>query len=192
MAGFVDALRTTPFTSVHFKRWQLRVTLSVTNMGVFWVSNDKAEGQLTIEHGKPYEEANTLFVGVVIGVLADHPQDVYLHNKTSKDMWDDLNNNYGGSDGGTELYIIEQYHDYMMVDGKSVVEQAHEIQFMGKELELLKIVIPDEFVAQGINAKLPPSWGDFATTLKHKRTHMSISDLIASLHVEETARAKDG
>jgi hypothetical protein len=164
MAGFVDALRTTPFTSVHFKRWQLRVTLSVTNMGVFWVSNDKAEGQLTIEHGKPYEEANTLFVGVVIGVLADHPQDVYLHNKTSKDMWDDLNNNYGGSDGGTELYIIE----------------------------LLKIVIPDEFVAQGINAKLPPSWGDFATTLKHKRTHMSISDLIASLHVEETARAKDG
>jgi hypothetical protein len=28
---------------------------------------------------------------------------------------------YGGSDAGTELYIIEQYHDYQMVDGKCVV-----------------------------------------------------------------------
>jgi hypothetical protein len=33
----------------------------------------------------------------------------------------------GGSDPGTELYIIEQYHDYQMVDEKSVVTQAHEI-----------------------------------------------------------------
>jgi hypothetical protein len=73
-----------------------------------------------------------------------------------------------------------------------MVEQAHEIQCMVKELELLKIVVPDEFVARDIIAKLPPSWRDFITTLKHKRTHMSISDLIASLDVEEKTRAKDG
>jgi hypothetical protein len=47
-------------------------------------------------------------------------------------------------------------------------------------------------VAGGIIAKLPPSWRDFTTALKHKRVHMSISDLIASLDVEEKARAKDG
>jgi hypothetical protein len=79
-----------------------------------------------------------------------------------------------------------------MVDGKSVVTQAHEIQCMVNELGLLKIVVPDEFVAGGIIAKLPPSWRDFVTALKHKRVHMSISDLIASLDVEEKARTKDG
>jgi hypothetical protein len=63
---------------------------------------------------------------------------------------------------------------------------------MVKELAFLKIVIPDEFVALGIIAKLPPSWSDFATTLKHKRVHMSISDLITSLDVEEKAQSKDG
>jgi hypothetical protein len=47
---------------------------------------------------------------------------------------------------------------------------------MVKELELLKIIVPDEFVVGGIIAKLPPSWRDFTTTLKHKRTHMSISN----------------
>jgi hypothetical protein len=90
------------------------------------------------------------------------------------------------------LYIIEQYHDYQMVDEKSVVTQAHEIRCTVKELELLKIVVPDEFVVQAIIAKLPPSWRDFATALKHKRVHISISDLIASLDVEKKAQAKDG
>jgi hypothetical protein len=78
-----------------------------------------------------------------------------------------------------------------MVDGKSVVTQAHEIQRMVKELALLKIMVPNKFVARGIIAKFPPLWRDFSTSLKHKRVHMSISDLITSLDVEEKARAKN-
>jgi hypothetical protein len=35
MAGIVDALRLAPFTGIHFKRWQARVTLWLTAMGVF-------------------------------------------------------------------------------------------------------------------------------------------------------------
>jgi hypothetical protein len=126
----------------------------------------------------------------VVGVLVENLQDTYLHYKTTKEMWDTLNTEYGGSDAGTELYIIEQYHDYQMVDGKSVVIHAHDIQCMMKKLTLLKIVVPDEFVARGIIAKLPPSWRVFTTALKYKRVHMSISDLIAFLDVEEKTRAK--
>jgi hypothetical protein len=63
---------------------------------------------------------------------------------------------------------------------------------MVKELGLLKIVVPDEFVARGIIAKLLPSWRDFATALKHKRVHMSISDLKTSIDIEENARANYG
>jgi hypothetical protein len=63
---------------------------------------------------------------------------------------------------------------------------------MVKELTLLKIVVPDEFEAGGIIAKLPHSWRYFATTLNHKRMHMSILDLITSFDVEEKSRAKDG
>ena len=42
-----------------------------------------------------------------------------------------------------------------------------------------------------IIAKLPSSWRNFATTLKHKRQEISVENLIASLDVEEKARAKD-
>jgi hypothetical protein len=51
--------------------------------------------------------------------------------------------------------------------------------------------LPDKFVAGGIIAKLPPSWMDFATTIKHKRQEFSVVEPIGSLDVEERARAKD-
>jgi hypothetical protein len=152
MAGFVDAMRPTPFIGSNFKRRQMRVTLWLTAMNVFWVSEDKPKGELTPEKEKEYSKANTIFCGPVVGVLAEALQDMYLYYKTAKEMWDTLNTEYGGSDAGTELYIIEQYHDYQMVDGKSVVTQAHEIQCIIKELGLLKIVVPDEFV---VGALLP-------------------------------------
>jgi hypothetical protein len=36
---------------------------------------------------------------------------MYLHYKTSKEMWDTLDTEYRGSGADTELYIIQQYHD---------------------------------------------------------------------------------
>jgi hypothetical protein len=78
-----------------------------------------------------------------------------------------------------------------MVANKSVVEQAHKIQRLAKELELLKCVLPDEFVAGCIIAKLSSSWRNFTTSLKHKRQKISVENLIASLDVEEKTRAKD-
>ena len=52
-------------------------------------------------------------------------------------------------------------------------------------------MLPDKFVAGAIISKLPPSWRDFATSLKYKRKEFNISDLIGTLDVEEKARAKD-
>ena len=52
-------------------------------------------------------------------------------------------------------------------------------------------MLPDKFVAGGIINKLPPSWRNFATLLKHKRWEFSIPDLIGTLDVEEKTRAKD-
>jgi hypothetical protein len=46
-------------------------------------------------------------------------------------------------------------------------------------------------MAGGIISKLPPSWKDFATSLKHKRWEFAIVDLIGTLDVEEKARAND-
>ncbi|XP_066334527.1 uncharacterized protein [Miscanthus floridulus] len=108
-----------------------------------------------------------------------------------KELWDALVGKFGVTDAGSELYLMKQLYDYKMVENRSVVEQAHEIQALAKELELFPYVLPDKFVASGIIAKLPPSWKDFATSLKHKRQEFNIEKLIGTLDVEERARAKD-
>ncbi|WVZ54109.1 hypothetical protein U9M48_004964 [Paspalum notatum var. saurae] len=92
---------------------------------------------------------------------------------------------------GSDLYIMESFHDFKMVNDKSIVQQAHYIQYIAKELKILKYSLPDPFVAGCIIAKLPSLWRSFATALKHKRTNMSVEELIASLDVEEKARTKD-
>nr|XP_020167872.1 uncharacterized protein LOC109753372 [Aegilops tauschii subsp. strangulata] len=114
-----------------------------------------------------------------------------MHIDDGKTLWDALNAKFGATNAGSELYIMESFHDYKMVNNHSMVEQAHETLCTVKELELLKCALPDKFVAGCMNAKLPHLGRNFATTLKHKRHDISVENLIASLDVEEKARAKD-
>jgi hypothetical protein len=86
---------------------------------------------------------------------------------------------------------MEQYHDFKMVNNHSVVEQAYEFQLIVREVEQVKRVLPEKFVAGGIIAKLLSTWRNFAIALKHKRQKIFAEDLLAGLDVEEKARAKD-
>jgi hypothetical protein len=169
MAGFTDALRPDKFTGVHFKRWQYKAELWLTMMKVFQISKGKPEGAMSDEDQKKFEEANTIFVGCILSILADRLCDVFMHIKDGKELWDALDAKFGAADAGSELYIMESFHDFKITKDLPVVQQAHEIQCIAKELELIKCALPDKFVAGCIIAKLPSSWRNFATALKHKR-----------------------
>ena len=127
----------------------------------------------------------------MLSVIGDSLIDAYIQLPTGKAIWDALEARYGISDAGSELYVMEQFHDYRMVENRPVVEQAHEIQALVKELELFGCALPDKFVAGCMIAKLPQSWTDFATSLKHKRQEFSTAELVGTLDVEDKARAKD-
>jgi hypothetical protein len=98
---------------------------------------------------------------------------------------------YTESNDGRELCVNEQYHEYRMVDDRSIMEHAHEIQLLVGELAHFDRVFPKKFMVGGIIAKLPPTWRNFGTALKHKNEAMTIESLIATLDVEEKARSKD-
>jgi hypothetical protein len=72
-------------------------------------------------------DANNLFMGYVISVLADCLVDVYMHITDAKELWDALVTKYDATDAGSELYTMESFHDFRMVNNHYVVEQAHEI-----------------------------------------------------------------
>ncbi|KAF8698218.1 hypothetical protein HU200_035739 [Digitaria exilis] len=151
--------------------------------------------QCTSEQGSAFEVKDNLFRGCILGVIAPHLINPLLKKKTGKEMWDALDAQYGVSDAGSELYLMEQFLDYRMVEDRPVVEQANELHVLAKDLGCCNkenpCVLPDKFVAGGIISKLPPSWRDFATSLKHRRQEFTIDGLIGTLDVEEKARAKD-
>lgn len=67
---------------------------------------------------------------------------MYLCHTNTKELWDALEAKYGSTIARAELYILDQYHNCKMTNGKSVVEQEHEIHCMTKELEELKVNLP--------------------------------------------------
>ena len=50
--------------------------------------------------------------------------------------------------------------DYMMIEDRYMIEHAHEIHTLAKDLKIcskeILCVLPDKFVAGGIISKLPP------------------------------------
>jgi hypothetical protein len=161
----------------------------LTAMNCYHVAQGKPE-QFTPEEEIMFDVAVNLFKGAVIGALSNKYVDSYLTCTSAKELWDALDQKFGVSDAGSELYIMEQLFDYKMVENRPLVEHAHEIQALAKELEQFPCVLPNKFVAGSVIAKLLPSWMDFATTLKHKIQEFSVAELISSLDVEERARAK--
>ena len=101
--------------------------------------------------------ADNLFRGAVIRALHPNYEKNCISCTSGKELWDALEAKFGVSDAGSELYLMEQLYDYKMVENRSVVEQAHEIHALAKELEHFLCLLPDKFMADGIIAKLSPS-----------------------------------
>jgi hypothetical protein len=103
------------------------------------------------------------FQGCIFSVLAENLVDTYIQLTNGKEIWDALEGQYGVSDAGSELYVMEQFLNYRMVEDCFVVEQVHKIHTLAKDLKNCSkeapCVLPDKFVAGGIISKLPPSWG---------------------------------
>jgi hypothetical protein len=146
---------------------------------------------LTEEQHCEYELENSTCISYLLSLLSDQLCDIYMHHTSAHELWDALDREYAESDAGRELYVNDQYHEYKMVDDRSIMEQAHEIQLLVGELAHFDCVLPDRFMVGGIIAKLPPSWKYFSTSLKHKKETMTVESLIASLDVKEKVRSKD-
>ncbi|XP_042041347.1 uncharacterized protein LOC121786796 [Salvia splendens] len=106
-------------------------------------------------------------------------------------MWEDLEKKYRSNDAGTKKFIIVKYLDYKMVDSRPVIDQVQEFQIIIHELATEGMILPENFTSGTIIEKLPPSWKDFKSYLKHKRKEMTLEELIVKLCNEFDVRKND-
>lgn len=78
-------------------------------------------------------------MGEIISVLGVTIVDTYMWLITEKEMQDTLEAKYAVSNVGCELFVMEQFYDYIVVDDPFVIEQAHEIQTWAKEQRILVV-----------------------------------------------------
>ena len=91
-------------------------------MHCYFVDEPRAVGPHTLDEERAFKHADTTFKAAILSVLEDTIVDAYVPLHTGKEMWDALEAKYGVSDAASELYVMEQFYDYRMVDGRSVVE----------------------------------------------------------------------
>lgn len=124
------------------------MVLGLTVIHVFHMAHGKSEDTAL-------EAAGNLFRGAVINALGENLADAYMYHFTSKDMWDALEAKFGVSDVGSELYVMKLYNDYKMIHDCPVVEQAHEIQSLAKELENFACVLPKKICGRWYYCQSP-------------------------------------
>jgi hypothetical protein len=96
-------------------------------MGVFWVVSNPPTLPLGSEKEvQEFTAATMIFVRCILSVLSDQLCDVYMNIKSAAELCEAFEHKFYAPDAGRELYVMEQYHDFRMVDNRSVVEQAHE------------------------------------------------------------------
>jgi hypothetical protein len=129
MAGISDALKPERFAGGdNFKRWQTRVKFWLVSMKIWWVISPVLP--LSEEQNCAFELDNSTCVGCILSLLSDQLCDIYMKYDVAREIWEALDRKYAESDAGRELYVNDQYHEYRMVDDRSIVEHAHEIQLL--------------------------------------------------------------
>ncbi|XP_041999827.1 uncharacterized protein LOC121749312 [Salvia splendens] len=183
------------FKGSEFKRWQQKMLFYLTTLGVANFLTEDApvvsEEETDFHVRNAYDawhQGYFLCKNYVLNCLEDSLYSIFAGTKTSKELWEALDKKYRVEDAGTKKYVVVKFLDYKMVDSRSVVVHAEELQIIIHDVHAEGMVLPDQFIVAAMIEKLPSGWTDFKNYLKHKREEMKPEDLIVRLRVEEDNR----
>ena len=117
--------------------------------------------------------------------LADYLYKAYVDQKTTKELWESLDQKYKTEDVGAKKFVVGHFLDYKMMDSKTLNSQVQELQVILYKIHVGGMMLSETFQMVAIIEKLPSAWKDFKNYLKHKRNEMSVEDFIVRLRIEE-------
>ncbi|KAL5569712.1 hypothetical protein UlMin_026287 [Ulmus minor] len=81
-----------------------------------------------------WKHSDFLCQNYVLNGLTNSLYNVYNDKKTAKELWEPLDMKYKSEDAGSKKFVVGWFLDYKMVDSKSVISQAQEIQVILHEI----------------------------------------------------------
>ena len=183
------------FNGLNFKRWQQKMFFYMTTLNLTRFLIEDAPKLKEDEHDiqvisamDSWKHYDFLCRNSVMNALTDSLYNVYLDKKTTKELWESLDQKYKTEDARAKKFVVGRFLDYKMVDSKTVVSKVQELQVILHEMRVEGMMLSETFQVVAIIQKLPPIWKDFKNYLKHKRKEMNTKDLIIRLRIEEDNR----
>ncbi|KAK9033708.1 hypothetical protein V6N11_049893 [Hibiscus sabdariffa] len=77
-----------------------------------------------------WEQGDFLYRNYILNGLHDSLYRVYDVYKTAKALWTALDHKYKAEDAGTKMHMVAKFLNFTMVDSRSIVTQAEELQLI--------------------------------------------------------------
>lgn len=182
------------FEGQDFRRWQKKMQFLLTTMKVVYVlttpAPEEVEGETIDQIRKRNKFWNDDFIcrGTILNGMCDTLFDIYQNVESAKELWETLQAKYMAEDSSSKKFLVSDFMNYRMIDGRSVMEQYNECLGILGRFTQHGLKMDESIATASIIDKLPPSWKDFKTNLKHKKEEYSLVELGSTISIEEGCR----
>ena len=189
-----DFVKLEKFEGGNFLRWQRKMKFLLTTLKVVYVlispKPEEVEGETMeqIRQRQKWENDDYICTGHILNGLCDALFDVYQDSTSAKDLWDKLEARYMQEDATSKKFLVSRFNNYKMIDGKSIMDQMHEIEHILNNFKQHNMHMDETIIVSSIIDKLPPSWKDFKSSLKHRKDDISLEQLGNNLRLKEEYR----
>lgn len=182
------------FEGVGFYRLQKKMHFVLTTLKVVYVLSTpypmETENK-TLEQARQrfkFDNDDYICQGHILNSMSDALFDVHQGMESANELWGALGNKYVTEDASSKNFLVSQFNNYKMVDGRSVLDQLHKIQWILSHFKQHKTHMNETIIVSSIVDKLSRSWKDTKRTLKHKKEETSLEELANHPRREEELR----
>ncbi|KAL0420809.1 UNVERIFIED_CONTAM: hypothetical protein Slati_3103800, partial [Sesamum latifolium] len=75
-----------------------------------------------------YERDNKTVRGHLLNHMTNTLFDLFVNQKSAKEIWNTLETRYGGDDAGRKKYVVGKWLQFHMTDDKPIMDQVHEYE----------------------------------------------------------------
>ncbi|KAL0324974.1 UNVERIFIED_CONTAM: hypothetical protein Sradi_5066700 [Sesamum radiatum] len=138
-----------------------------------------------------YDRDNKTVRGHLLNHMNNILFDLFVNQKSAKEIWNTLETRYGSDDVGRKKYMVGKWLQFHMADDKPIMDQVHEYENLVADVLSEGIKMCDALQANVLLEKFPPSWSEYRNHLKHKKKDLNLQELISHMRTEEANRLKD-
>ncbi|XP_021736275.1 uncharacterized protein LOC110702840 [Chenopodium quinoa] len=179
------------FDGVEFRKWKKKMYFLLTSLNVAYVistprpNEHENETLESVRERSKWDNDDFICRGHILNGMEDDLFDIYQNVESAKELWESLESKYMAEDASSKKFLVSNFNYYKFVEGRSIMDQFHELQRIYGSLEQHGITMNELFVVSSIIDKLPPSWKNVKHDLKHKKEDMTLSGLATHLQIEE-------